>query len=79
MNDLNLSIKHSNTHHFADDTNFQLSTNSLKKLNKYVNQDMASLVQWLQANKILSKTKKTEIFKTQHTNFSKKRRIFQNT
>ena len=35
---------------------------------------MASLVQWLRANKISLNTKKTEIgiFKTQHTNFSKK-------
>ena len=35
---------------------------------------MASLVQWVRANKISLNTKKTEIviFKTQHTNFSKK-------
>ena len=74
INDLHLSIKHSNTYHFAADTNLQLIINSLKKLNKYINQDMASLVQWLQANNISLNTKKTEIviFKTQHTNFSKK-------
>ena len=40
INDLHLSIKHSNIYHFADDTNLQLITNSLKKLNKYINQDM---------------------------------------
>ncbi|MBY0580283.1 MAG: reverse transcriptase family protein, partial [Rickettsiales bacterium] len=74
INDLNLSIKHSKTYHFADDTNLQLITNSLKKLNKYINQDMASLVQWLRANKISLNTKKTEIivFKTRKTNFLKK-------
>ena len=35
---------------------------------------MASLIQWLRANKISTNTKKTEIviFKTQRTNFSKK-------
>ena len=75
INDLHLSIKYSHTYHFAADTNLQLITNSFKKLNKYINQDMASLVQWLRTNKISLKTKKkTEIviFKTQHTNFSKK-------
>ena len=42
---------------------------------------MALLVQWLRTNKISLNTEKTEIvlFKTQHTNISKKTRIFQNT
>ena len=45
INDTNLSIKHSSTYHFAADTYLQLIINFLKKLSKYINHGMASLVQ----------------------------------
>ena len=73
VNDLNTCIKYSNTYHFADDTNLQLITKSLNKLNRYMNHDLANLVQWLRANKISLNTKKTVLvlFKTPQTNFCK--------
>ena len=73
VNDVNVSIKYSNTYHFADDTNLQLITHSLSKLNRYINHDLANLVQWLRANKISLNANKTELvlFKTSETRFTK--------
>ena len=77
VNDLNTCIKYSNTYHFADDTNLQLITKSLNKLNRYMNHDLANLVQWLRANKISLNTKKTVLilFKTPRTNFCKQNNL----
>ena len=61
INDLNLSVKSSILHHFADDTNLLLLNKSLKKINFLINHDLALLVQWLRANKISLNTSKTEI------------------
>ena len=51
INDLNGAfITHSLIHHFDDDTNIIYSNKSLKKINKYINRDLAQIVQWLRAN-----------------------------
>ena len=61
INDLNVSIKSSKVHHFADDTNLLLINKSLKQINKLINHDLALLVQWLRSNKISLSTSKIEI------------------
>ena len=73
INDLNKCIKHATAYHYADDTNLLLIDNSLKKLNQHMNHDLASLVNWLRANKISLNAKKTELilFKNKHTRFTK--------
>ena len=40
INDLNQAIQFCKVHHFADDTNLLLLSNSIKKLNKLVNTDL---------------------------------------
>ena len=77
INDLNVFIKSSKVHHFADDTNLLLINKSLKQINKLINHDLALLVQWLRSNKISLNTNKTEILLfrpkgktiTKHLNF----------
>ena len=77
INDLNVSIKSSKVHHFADDTNLLLTNKSLKQINKLINHDLAPLVQWLRSNKISLNISKTEILLlrpkgktiTKHLNF----------
>ena len=61
INDLNKTIIHSKTFHFADDTGLLCRSTSLKKINKMVNHDLARLAIWLRANEISLNTKKTEI------------------
>ena len=61
INDLNLSIEHSHTIHFADDTSLVNCNHSLKKLNKQVNHDLRLLNEWLRSNKICLNADKTEI------------------
>ena len=41
----NKAVEFSTVHHFADDTNFLLSQNSLKKLTKHINRDLKLFVQ----------------------------------
>ena len=43
INDLNEPISHSLIHHFVDDTNILFSNKSLKKINKYINHDLAQI------------------------------------
>ena len=68
INDLHKCVKHATPYHFADDTNLLLTNKSIKKINKYINHDLSSLVNWLRANKISLNTNKTEliIFKSKH-------------
>ena len=40
INDLNVAIKHCKAHHFAEETNFFYTNNSIKKLNKLLNKDL---------------------------------------
>jgi hypothetical protein len=73
INDLNVSLKFSTAYHFADDTNLLHINKSLKNLNKNMNHDLASIVQWLRSNKLSLNSKKTEIiiFKSIQTKINK--------
>ena len=61
INDLHVAVKHSVTHHFADDTNFLYVSKSLKKIQKYINLDLRYVCNWLKANKISLNASKTEM------------------
>ena len=50
INDLNETIKYSDVHHFADDTDLLLSDKSLKKMNSHINHDLKLLNIWLRPN-----------------------------
>ena len=56
---LNQAIKFCEFHHFADDTNLSYLGQSIKELNKFVNIDLKSLLNWLNAHKISLDVKKT--------------------
>ena len=58
INDLNQAIKFCKVYHFAHDTSLLCLSNSIKKLNKLVNEDLKHLVNWLNANKISLNVKK---------------------
>ena len=66
INGLHRAIKFFKVHHFADDTNFQFLTNSIKNLNEPSNIDFKNLCNWINASKISLNDKKTEtiIFKS---------------
>ena len=62
INDLHYSILFCKVHHFADDTNLLISSNSLKHIKNKVNLDLKFLNKWLvKANKISLNASKTEI------------------
>ena len=61
INDLDLVIKYSEVHHFADDTNLLNFDNCVKSISKQVNYDLKSLSNWLKANKISLNVGKTEL------------------
>ena len=61
INDLHTAIKFCKFHCFADDTNIPHISNSIKKLNKFVNFDLKNLSNWLDANKISLNVSKTEL------------------
>ena len=44
INDLNETILHLLAYHFADDANIPFSNKSLKKINKYINHDLAKIL-----------------------------------
>ena len=46
---------------FADDTNLLNYNNSVKRMNKQVNQDLKNLTNWLKSNKIFLNVSKTEV------------------
>ena len=50
INDLHLTIKYSEVHHFTDDTNLLNINSCVKSINKQVNYDLKSLSNWLKAN-----------------------------
>ena len=55
------AIKFCKVHHFADDTNLLHISNSILKLNKFVNFDLKTLSNWLNANKISLNASKAEL------------------
>ena len=46
VNDLLNIVTYSDTHHFADDTNLLYASKSIKDVNRKVNFDLKSLIQW---------------------------------
>ena len=60
INDMNVAVKSSIIHHFADDTNLLGSDKKLKSLKKKINKDLEYLFDWLCANRLSLNTKKTE-------------------
>ena len=54
-------IQQSEMHHFAEDTNYLYSSNSMKKVNRYINHDLKVIVHRLRANRISLNVDKTEI------------------
>ena len=61
INDKHNSVEHCKAHHYADHTNLLLTDNSLKKVNRQINQDLSLICHWLWANKINLIASKTEI------------------
>ena len=59
INALNEVISDSLIHHFADDRKILFSNKSLKNINKYINHDLAQIVQWLRANRVSLNSNKT--------------------
>ena len=57
INDLNCKIRYCAIHNFEDDTNPLIYNNSMKKMNKQVNQ----LTNWFTANKSFLNISKTEV------------------
>ena len=62
INDMSRVIQHSEMHHFVDDTNLLIySSNSMKKINRYINHNLNVIVHWLRANRISLSVDKTKI------------------
>ena len=61
IDDLDCAIRHCSVHHFADDTNLLNYNNSMKGMNKQVNQDLKNLTNWLNANNNFLNVSKTEV------------------
>ena len=57
---MNHAAKKCILHHFADDTNLLYSDKNLKKLTKQMNKELASLFDWLCANRLSLNVGKTE-------------------
>ena len=61
INDLNCVIRYCSVHHFPDGTNLLNYNNSVKRINKQVNQDLKNLTNRLNANEICLKVSKAEV------------------
>ena len=61
INNLNHGIRYCSVHHFADDSNLLNYNNSVKKMNKQVNQDLTNLANWLNPNKNCLNISKREV------------------
>ena len=61
INDLHVSIKHCQVHHFADNTNLLIINKSLKIFKKLLNSDLKNLTNCLNAIKISLNVSKTEL------------------
>ena len=60
INDMNIAIKNSIVHHFADDTNLLYSHKDPKILRLKMNEDLKLLFTWLCANRLSLNVSKTE-------------------
>ena len=54
------SIKHSKTHHFADDTNLLCMDKNEKLLRRKMNEDLKLVFEWFCINKLSLNVAKTE-------------------
>ena len=52
INDMNLAVKRSLVHHFADDTNLLYSDKNIKYIRKVMNNELKLLFEWLCANRL---------------------------
>ena len=59
INDLPLSITHSQVNMYADDTSSSFSSNSISTINEKVNEDLECLNTWLAENKLSLNVAKT--------------------
>ena len=59
INDLTLSIKHSQVNMYADNTSLSFSSNSISIINEKVNEDLECLNIWLARNKLSLNVAKT--------------------
>ena len=66
INYLNCAIRYCSVHHFADDANLLYYNNSVKRMNKQVNQDLKNLTNWLNTNNICLNISKTEVVYSNH-------------
>ena len=44
INDMSKVVQYSEMNHFADETNFLYQSNSIKKVNRYINHDLKLIV-----------------------------------
>ena len=65
---LNIAIKYSTVHHFADDTNLLTISNNLRSIRKKLNLDLRFLCNWLTSNKLSLNASKTEVVLFKHPN-----------
>ena len=72
INDLNITIKHSETFHFVDDTCLLNIKDSVRQMNKVASKELKFLVQWLNANKTSLNIAKTEV-----AIFRRKKNVFE--
>lgn len=68
INDMHSAVSKSTVYHFADDTNLLYYNKDPKQLSKVMNRDLATLYDWLCANRLSLNVAKTEftIFKPPH-------------
>ena len=66
VNYLNLSLAASKVHNFEDDTNLLLINKSRKKINSFINHDLALLIQWLRANKTSLKVQSCKLYNNKY-------------
>ena len=52
INDLHKAMMHYSVHYFADDTNLLLTDKSVEKINKYLDDNLKHLCQWIRSNKL---------------------------
>ena len=61
INDLHNAVKHTEVHHFADETRSNTPVNLQKVINNKINHDLKNIVEWVKANKIPLNASKTEL------------------
>ena len=60
INDLHLSLNHSEVNMYADDTRISFSSNSIPDINKKVDSELLCLKSWMESNKLSLNVTKTQ-------------------